>query len=146
MPGTGLSSQPLYPIAITTLAHLAVAVLDHYATHKQTSSGSHMAARLRSRPLATTRTNPATRAGGYDVWGRRSSGLHPAMTALATPLRFYSRPYFEQVAAALYGGATGRDPDPRAADAHSESCTAAVFVRLRDAAAGGERVVQSAVP
>ena len=36
------------------------------------------------------------------------------MTALATPLRFYSRPYFEQVAAALYGGATGRDPEIRA--------------------------------
>jgi pimeloyl-ACP methyl ester carboxylesterase len=35
------------------------------------------------------------------------------MTALATPLRFYSRPYFEQVAAALYGGATGRDPEVR---------------------------------
>jgi pimeloyl-ACP methyl ester carboxylesterase len=35
------------------------------------------------------------------------------MTALGTPLRFYSRAYFERVAAALYGGATGRDPNSR---------------------------------
>jgi poly(3-hydroxyoctanoate) depolymerase len=115
MPGTGLSSQPLYPIAITALAHLAVAVLDHYATPQADVVGfsyggavAQQAAcnypeRIRRLVLA------ATTCGVGGVPG----SIH-AMTALATPLRFYSRPYFEQVAAALYGGATGRDPDVRA--------------------------------
>jgi poly(3-hydroxyoctanoate) depolymerase len=115
MPGTGLSSPPLYPIAITALAHLAVAVLDHYATPRADVVGfsyggaiAQQAARdypgrIRRLVLAATTCG----VGGIP-------GSIGAVTALATPLRFYSRPYFEQVAAVLYGGATGRDPAVRA--------------------------------
>ena len=114
MPGSGLSSTPQYPISIATLAQLAVAVLDHCATPRADVVGfsyggavAQQAAcdhpqRIRRLVLAATTCGVGAVPGSI-----------AAMTALATPLRFYSRPYFEQVAAALYGGATGRDPDAR---------------------------------
>ena len=115
MPGTGRSSTPLYPISIAALAQLAVAVLDHYGIPRADVVGfsyggavAQQAARdypSRIRRLVLA----ATTCGIGSV-----PGSIPALTALATPLRFYSRPYFEQVAAALYGGATGRNPDVRA--------------------------------
>src|SRR5688572_15280252 len=110
MPGTGRSSTPLYPISIATLAQLAVAVLDHCAIPRADVVGfsyggavAQQAAcdhprRIRRLVLAATTCG----VGGVP-------GSMAAMTALATPLRFYSRLYFEQVAATLYGGATGRD-------------------------------------
>ena len=110
----GLSSTPLYPISIATLAQLSVAVLDHCATPRADvigfSYGGAVAQQIacdhpqRIRRLVLAATTCGV--GGVP-------GSIAAMTALATPLRFYSRPYFEQVAAALYGGATGRDTEAR---------------------------------
>lgn len=114
MPGTGLSSTPLYPISIASLAQLTVAVLDHCATPQADvigfSYGGAVAQQVaydhpqRVRRLVLAATTCGV--GGIP-------GSIAAMTAIATPLRFYSLPYFEQVAAALYGGATGRDTDAR---------------------------------
>ena len=119
MPGTGLSSTPPYPISIASLAQLATAVLDHCATPRADvigfSYGGAVAQQVacdhpqRVRRLVLAATTCGV--GGVP-------GSIAAMTAIATPLRFYSRPYFEQVAAALYGGATGRDPDARNAQLH----------------------------
>jgi pimeloyl-ACP methyl ester carboxylesterase len=114
MPGTGHSSTPPYPIPIATLAQLTVAVLDHCAAPRADvigfSYGGAVAQqfacdhsdRIRSLVLAATTCGVGAVPGSI-----------AAMMALATPLRFYSRPYFEQVAATLYGGATGRDPGAR---------------------------------
>jgi pimeloyl-ACP methyl ester carboxylesterase len=122
MPGTGRSSTPLYPISIAALAELAVAVLDHFDTPRADvvgfSYGGAVAQqtacdypnRIRRLLLAATTCG----VGGVP-------GSIPATTALATPLRFYSRLYFDQVAAALYGGATGRDPAARAQQIRSRS-------------------------
>jgi poly(3-hydroxyoctanoate) depolymerase len=115
MPGAGRSSTPLYPVSIAALAELAVAVLDYFDTPRADVVGfsyggavAQQAAcdypkRFRRLVLA------ATTCGIGGVPG----SIH-ATTALATPLRFYSRAYFDQVASVLYGGATGRDPAVRA--------------------------------
>jgi poly(3-hydroxyoctanoate) depolymerase len=122
MPGTGLSSTPLYPISIPKLAQLAVAVLDHCATPRADVVGfsyggavAQQAAcdhpqRIRRLVLAATTCG----AGGVP-------GSTAALLAVSTPLRFYSRPYFEQVARVLYGGATGRDPGAREQQLHLRS-------------------------
>ena len=148
MPGTGLSSTPLYPIAITALAHLAVAVLDHYATPRADVVGfsyggavAQQAAcdypeRIRRLVLAATTCG----VGGVPGSIARHDGARHAAALLLAPLLRASRGGF------VRGRHRARPRCPRAADAHSESGTAAVFVRLRDAAARGERVVQSAVP
>jgi pimeloyl-ACP methyl ester carboxylesterase len=47
----------------------------------------------------------ATNCGWGSYWA--SPG---AMAVMTTPLRFYSTTYFEQIAADVYGGVTGRDP------------------------------------
>ncbi len=122
MPGTGRSSTPLYPISIAALAELAVAVLDHFDTPRADvvgfSYGGAVAQQIacdypnRMRRLLLA----ATTCGVGGVPG----SIH-ATTALATPLRFYSRLYFDQVAAVLYGGATGRDPAARAQQIRSRS-------------------------
>jgi len=114
MPGAGLSSTPPYPLSIAALAQLTAAVLDHCAAPQADvigfSYGGAVAQQLacdhseRIRRLVLAATTCGV--GGVP-------GSMAAMMALATPLRFYSRPYFEQVAAALYGGATGRDPEAR---------------------------------
>ena len=114
MPGTGLSSTPLYPISIATLAHLSIAVLDHCATPRADvigfSYGGAVAQQIAyDHPQRIRRLVLAATTCGVGA----VPGSIAAMTALATPLRFYSRSYFEQVAAALYGGATGRDTEAR---------------------------------
>ena len=110
MPGTGGSSTPFFPVSIASLADLAAAVLDHcrvpWADVVGFSYGGAVAQqfaykhsdRIRRLVLA------ATTCGIGAVPG----SIH-ALAALATPLRFYSRAYFDRVAATLYGGATARD-------------------------------------
>lgn len=115
MPGAGRSSTPLYPISIAALAELAVAVLDHFSTPRADvvgfSYGGAVAQQAaRDNPQRIRRLVLAATTCGI---GGVPGSIH-ATTALATPLRFYSRLYFDQVAAALYGGATGRDPVVRA--------------------------------
>ena len=122
MPGTGRSSTPVYPLGVAALAKLAVAVLDHCATPHADVVGFSLGGavaqqtayeypeRIRRLVLA------GTTCGVGGVFGSMY-----AMTALATPLRLYSPTYFEQVAAGLYGGATGRDPAIRAQITRSRS-------------------------
>jgi pimeloyl-ACP methyl ester carboxylesterase len=110
-PGTGRSSTPLYPVPVSALATLAAAVLDSRGIERTDvigfSYGGAIAQQLafdypqRVRRLVLAATN----CGLGSVWG--SPG---AIAAMATPLRFYSAAYFDQVAAEVYGGVTGRDP------------------------------------
>jgi len=111
-PGTGRSSSPLFPVSIAALAELAGTVLDvcdiTSADVVGFSYGGAVAQqfaydhpdRIRRLVLA------ATTCGLGSV-----PGSLPAMAAFASTLRFYSPAYFDRVAAALYGGATGRDKD-----------------------------------
>jgi poly(3-hydroxyalkanoate) depolymerase len=110
MPGTGGSSTPFYPVSISSLADLATAVLDHcrasWADVVGFSYGGAVAQQLAYKHADRIRrlVLAATTCGVGAVPG----SIH-ALAVLATPLRFYSRAYFDRVAATLYGGATARD-------------------------------------
>ena len=109
-PGTGLSSTPLCPINVPALADLLVAVLDNrgvsWADVVGFSYGGAVAQQLafdhttRVRRLVLAATNCGI--GAIPGW-------LPAVTALATPLRYYSPSFFDRTAAAGCGGVTGRD-------------------------------------
>jgi pimeloyl-ACP methyl ester carboxylesterase len=113
-PGAGRSSTPLYPVAVPSLAALAAAVLDSRRIECTDvigfSYGGAIAQQLAYEfPERVCRlVLAATNCGLGSFWA--SPG---AVAVMATPLRFYSTLYFEQVAAGVYGGVTGRDPARR---------------------------------
>jgi poly(3-hydroxyalkanoate) depolymerase len=113
-PGTGRSSTPVFPVPVSLLAALAVAVLDHCGVDSTDvigfSYGGAVAQQLahnhpeRVRRLVLAATNFG--------WGS-VLGSPEVLAVLATPLRFYSASYFDRVAADVYGGVTGRDSAKR---------------------------------
>ena len=113
-PGTGLSSTPLFPITVPELANLLVAVLEEsdapWADVIGFSYGGAVAQQLafdhptRVRRLVLAATNCGI--GAVPGW-------LPAVTGLATPLRYYSRSFFDRTAAATFGGVTARDQSVR---------------------------------
>jgi poly(3-hydroxyoctanoate) depolymerase len=110
-PGTGRSSTPAHPISISSLADLAVAVLDNRGIEQADvlgySYGGAIAQQMafedpdRVRKLVLAATN----CGVGAVFGSPQ-----AMSVLSTPFRYYSATYFDRTAASLYGGRTARDP------------------------------------
>jgi pimeloyl-ACP methyl ester carboxylesterase len=118
MPGTGGSSTPFYPVSIASLAELAAAVLDHHGVACADVVGFSYGGAV-AQQLAYTRSDRVRRlvlAATNCGMGAVPGSAHAA-AVLLTPLRFYSRAYFERVAAALYGGVTGRDAGNRARQA-----------------------------
>ncbi|HVJ31293.1 MAG TPA: alpha/beta hydrolase [Gammaproteobacteria bacterium] len=113
-PGAGRSSTPLCPVPMASLAALAAAVLDHRGVERTDvigfSYGGAIAQQLAyDHPERVLKlVLAATNCGLGSHFGKPS-----AMVAMATPLRFYSAAYFETVAAAVYGGVTGRDAKKR---------------------------------
>ena len=113
-PGTGQSSTPMYPVSIAELADLAAAVLDdrgaRWADVIGFSYGGFVAQQLaHDHPTRVRRlVLAATNFGIGSVLGSLS-----AMTALATPLRYYSPSHFDRTAAMIYGGVTARDVSVR---------------------------------
>ena len=113
-PGTGLSSTPLFPITVPELADLLVAVLDErgapWADVIGFSYGGAVAQQLafdhptRVRRLVLAATNCGI--GAVPGW-------LPAVTGLATPIRYYSPSFFNRTAAATFGGVTARDESVR---------------------------------
>ena len=113
-PGTGLSSTPLFPINVPALADLLVAVLDDRGITRADvvgfSYGGAVAQQLafdhptRVRKLVLAATNCGI--GAIPGW-------LPAVTGLATPLRYYSPSFFDRTAAATFGGVTARDGSVR---------------------------------
>ena len=113
-PGTGLSSTPLFPITVPELADLLVAVLDErdapWTDVIGFSYGGAVAQQLafdhptRVRRLVLAATNCGI--GAVPGW-------LPAVTGLATPLRYYSPSFFYRTAAATFGGVTARDESVR---------------------------------
>jgi pimeloyl-ACP methyl ester carboxylesterase len=113
-PGTGLSSTPLFPISVPELADLLVAVLDErgapWADVLGFSYGGAVAQQLafdhstRVRRLVLAATNCGI--GAVPGW-------LPAVTGLATPIRYYSPSFFNRTAAATFGGVTARDESVR---------------------------------
>ena len=113
-PGAGRSSTPLFPISLASLATLATAALDSRDVELCDvigfSYGGAIAQQLaHDHPERVDRlVLAATNCGWGSYWGSPQ-----ALAVMATPFRFYSSTYFERVAADVYGGATGRDPDKR---------------------------------
>ena len=113
-PGTGLSSTPLFPVTVPQLSNLLAAVLDHREVTQADvvgfSYGGAVAqqfaydhpARVRRLVLAATNCG----IGAFPGW-------LPAVTGLATPLRYYSPTFFDRTAAATFGGVTARDASVR---------------------------------
>jgi pimeloyl-ACP methyl ester carboxylesterase len=110
VPGTGLSSLPMSPIPVASIAELAVAVLDdvgvEWADVVGYSYGGAVAQQLAFAHPARVRrlVLAATSCGLGGV-----PGAYGAMASLATPLRYYSAAYFDRTARHSYGGMTGRD-------------------------------------
>ena len=116
-PGTGRSSTPLFPVSVAALAELAVTVLDLYDVTSADvvgfSYGGAVAQQLAyDHPDRIRRLVLAATTCGVGA----IPGSLQAMAALTNTLRFYSPTYFERVAPALYGGATGRDANARTSD------------------------------
>ena len=113
-PGTGRSSTPLFPIRVSALAALAVAVLDDRDVDRTDVIGFSYGGAL-AQQLAydfPERVDRLVLAATNFGWGS-VLGSPQALAVLATPLRFYSVDYFDRVAASVYGGATGRDAAKR---------------------------------
>jgi poly(3-hydroxyalkanoate) depolymerase len=113
-PGTGLSSMPLLPVPVPSLAALAVAVLDNRGVGLTDvigfSYGGAVAQQLAyDYPERVARLVLAATTCG---WGS-IPGSYEAMSVMVTPLRFYSASYLDRVAAEVYGGVTGRDRTKR---------------------------------
>jgi poly(3-hydroxyoctanoate) depolymerase len=116
-PGTGMSSAPMLPVSIAALSELAANVLDFCdvaaADVVGFSYGGAVAQQLaldhpgRVRRLVLA----ATTCGLGSV-----PGPLQAMAVVANTLRLYSPTYFDRVAPALYGGATGREASGRTRD------------------------------
>jgi poly(3-hydroxyalkanoate) depolymerase len=108
-PGAGLSSLPGRPLRMPRLARLVTDLLDALG-HQQVdvlgvSWGGALAQQIAHQaPLRVRRlVLAATSCGLGSVPG------HPvALAAMANPLRFYSRSFFELVAPHVYGGASRR--------------------------------------
>lgn len=113
-PGTGLSSTPRFPVPVPALADLLVAVLDSLSIEAADvigfSYGGAVAQQLafdhptHVRRLVLAATNCGI--GAFPGW-------LPAVTGLATPLRYYSPSFFDRTAAATFGGVTARDASVR---------------------------------
>ena len=113
-PGTGLSSTPICPINVPALADLLVAVLNGRgvpcADVVGFSYGGAVAQQLAfDHPTYVRRLVLAATNCGIGAF----PGWLPAVTALATPLRYYSPSFFDRTAAASCGGVTGRDGSVR---------------------------------
>jgi poly(3-hydroxyoctanoate) depolymerase len=111
VPGAGHSEATRLPRRLSGFARLMVRALDvlGYRTVDVlgVSWGGALAQELTRRHLERVRrlVLAATTPGWFSVPG------HPqALRALATPRRYYSRSYFEQVAPMLYGGAARTNP------------------------------------
>jgi poly(3-hydroxyalkanoate) depolymerase len=111
VPGAGRSEATRLPRRLSGFARFMVRALDvlGYRTVDVlgVSWGGALAQELARRHLDRVRklVLAATTPGWFSVPG------HPqALRALATPRRYYSRSYFEQVAPMLYGGAARTNP------------------------------------
>jgi len=113
-PGTGRSSTPLYPVPVSSLADLAETVLDDRGVSRADvvgySYGGAVAQQLAyDHPKRIRRLVLASTTCGVGA----TPGSPQAIVALSTPLRYYSPGYFNRIAGAAFGGATGRDPAMR---------------------------------
>ena len=117
-PGAGLSSVPALPLRMPRLARLVAGVLDALG-HAQVdllgvSWGGALAQEIAHRfPRRVRRlVLAATSCGLGSIPG------HPAaLAAMANPLRFHSRSFFELVAPYVYGGAARRSALQRSDEA-----------------------------
>jgi len=108
-PGTGLSSLPAFPTRLPGLARLVTGVLDALGHERVDVLGVSWGG-----ALAQQIAHQAPRRVRRLVLAATSCGLgsipgHPlALAAMANPLRFHSRWFFELVAPSVYGGASRR--------------------------------------
>jgi poly(3-hydroxyoctanoate) depolymerase len=111
-PGTGRSQMPLVPLSLEVLARVAEQVLDRLGHEQADVLGysfggivaQHLARRApgRVRRLVLAATTPG--------WGGVSGSLR-TMLRMWTPLRYYSRPYYERIIGDLAGGRARDDPE-----------------------------------
>jgi len=113
-PGTGLSSTPLYPVPVASLADLAAAVLDSSDTPWADVIGFSYGGAI-AQQLAFNHSDRIRRL----VLASTTCGLGAlpgsmaSLTVLGTPVRYYSPSYFDRTAGASYGGMTERDAPTR---------------------------------
>ena len=111
-PGTGRSETPWLPLTIDALAGVAEGVLDQLGCDQVDVLGysfggiiaQHLARRApgRIRRLVLAATTPG--------WGGVSGSL-ATMTHMATPLRYYSRSYYDATIADIAGGRARTDDE-----------------------------------
>jgi pimeloyl-ACP methyl ester carboxylesterase len=111
-PGTGRSQTPLWPPTIEGLAGLAEELLDHLG-HDQVdvlgySFGGIVAQHLARR--APERVRRLVLAATTPGWGGVAGSLL-TMTHMSTPLRYYSRTYYDHTIGDIAGGRARRDAE-----------------------------------
>ena len=110
-PGTGRSQTPLMPLSLDALAGLAERLLDRL-DHAQVdvlgySFGGIVAQHLARR--APRRVRRLVLAATTPGWGGVAGSLR-TMARMSTPLRYYSRTYYEHTIGDLAGGRARTDP------------------------------------
>jgi pimeloyl-ACP methyl ester carboxylesterase len=111
-PGAGASQMPFGPVGISTLARIAERLLDRLG-HDQVdvlgySYGGIVAQHLARR--APDRVRRLVLAATTPGWGGVSGSLR-TMARMSTPLRYYSRRYYERTIGDVAGGRARTDPE-----------------------------------
>jgi len=111
-PGTGRSATPAFPLSLELLSRLTERLLDRLGYDQVDvlgySFGGLIAQYLARR--APTRVRRLVLAATTPGWGGVPGSLW-TLSQMATPLRYYWRPYYEAVIGQLMGGRARNDPE-----------------------------------
>jgi poly(3-hydroxyoctanoate) depolymerase len=111
-PGTGRSKTRLVPLRMDQLARLAEGIFDALGLERADvlgySFGGALAQEFAVR--APERVRRLVLAATFPGWGGVPGNLSALLT-MGTPLRYYSRDFYERTAGTIAGGRARRDPD-----------------------------------
>jgi pimeloyl-ACP methyl ester carboxylesterase len=110
-PGTGRSETPWFPFSVELLARLTEELLDRLGYEQVDLLGysfGGLIAQFLAR-AAPSRVRRLVLAASTPGWGG-VPGSPWTLTQMATPLRYYWRPYYERVIGELMGGRARTDP------------------------------------
>lgn len=110
-PGTGRSRTPLMPLTMTGLAQLVVRLCDRLGLERTDMIGYSFGGAVAQQVAicAPGQVRRLVLAATLPGWGAVPGNLG-AMLSLSTPLRYYSRSFYERTAATISGGRARHDP------------------------------------
>jgi pimeloyl-ACP methyl ester carboxylesterase len=111
-PGTGRSQTPIVPRTMAGLADLVGSLVDRLELERFDLLGYSFGGALAQEFTLRfpERVRRLVLASTFPGWGAVFGRLEPLL-AMSTPLRYYSRSFFELTTPTIAGGRTRRDPD-----------------------------------